>query len=553
MSSRLHSVAFALVAAAPGSGDIRIVDCLPGTFVDISATGTALDLADDDEADIATTVGNAWLAAGTARVGSNGAMRFAGMGTELDSANGTLPNAGAFGATSQVLMPFWDDIDTAGGTLGNVYWQEIGGILYVQWQNVGFFGSPAWERATFQLQVHSTGPALAQFLYTHVQGFRASNGVSATIGYQHGGGVHDAQHTFDAPGSVYDGTVLSVVNRQAATTYIASDVPGTWIDISGTGTALNPHDEFEIDIPTTVGNRLLAPGVARVGCNGAVRFGGTGNELGYTNAPIPSPLAFSSAAQVLMPFWDDIDTLSGLHGNVYWQEIGSTLIIQWHDVGFFLEPSTERASFQIQVFRGGPLVAQFLYQDVEGVRAGGGHSATIGYQTGIVASNDSQWSFNTASVSNGTVLSICYLDATVGAAFCNAYSNSTGRPGDMFATGSKSVAANDLVLHASSLPLHAFGYFLTSTSAGNVLSPGTSGNLCLVGQIGRYIGAGQVQNSGTSGSFSLAVDLTQHPTPTGVVSVAPGDTWNFQMWHRDSIGGFVVSNFTTAIQIQFDN
>jgi hypothetical protein len=278
-------MAFALVAAAPGSGDIRIVDCLPGTFVDISATGTALDLADDEEADIATTVGNAWLAAGTARVGSNGAVRFAGTGAELDSANGTLPNAGAFGATSQVLMPFWDDIDTAGGTLGNVFWQEIGGTLYVQWQNVGFSGSPAWERATFQLQVHSTGPALAQFLYTDVQRYRASSGVSATIGYQHGVSVHDAQHTFDAPGSVYDGTVLSVVDRQAATTYITSHIPGTWIDISGTGTALNPYDEFEIDIPTTVGNRLLAPGVARVGCNGAVRFGGSVTRMHPSRRP----------------------------------------------------------------------------------------------------------------------------------------------------------------------------------------------------------------------------------------------------------------------------
>jgi hypothetical protein len=539
----------------PVNVDLAIVDCIAGSFVDISGTGTALNLSDDGSASISTTVGNALLAAGSARVGSNGAVRFAGTGTSLGFTNGTIPNAGAFGLNDQVLMAFWDDVNTVGGTVGNIYWQEIGSTLYVQWANVGFFGQPATERATFQLQVHASGPALAQFIYTDVQGTRAGRGSSATIGYQDGGvGAGDAQYSFDAVNAVRNGAVVSLVNRQAATTYISSTLPGTWIEIAGTGTPLNLTDDGSAAIATTVGNGLLAAGAAQVGSNGAVRIGGTGTSLGFTNAAIPSASAFGLTSQVLMPFWDDVNTVGGTVGNIFWQQVGSTLVVQWDDVGFFGGAATDRATFQVQVFRGGPLVAQFLYQDVQGVRAASGASATIGYQAGGVAGNNVQWSFNTASVSNGSVLSICYTDAVVGTKFCLTNNNSTGVSGNMFGTGSNSVVSNNLVLHASSLPLNANGYFITSTTSLFIANPGGSlGNLCLAGSIGRYIGPGQVQNSGSSGSFSLAVNLFQHPTPTGPIAVLPGETWNFQTWHRDSVGGVSVSNFTSAIQIQFTN
>jgi len=108
------------------------------------------------------------LAAGTARVGSNGGVRFAGVGTDLGFTNGALPNISAFGG-GQALLPFWDDFNTVGGTVGNIYWQEIGGTLYVQWQDVGFFAGTATDRATFQLQVHSSGPAYAQFVFTNIE------------------------------------------------------------------------------------------------------------------------------------------------------------------------------------------------------------------------------------------------------------------------------------------------------------------------------------------------------------------------------------------------
>jgi hypothetical protein len=149
--------------------------------------------------------------------------------------------------------------------------------------------------------------------------------------------------------------------------------------------------------------------------------------------------------------------------------------------------------------------------------------------------------------------SLCYAGEFVGVNFCGpAVPNSTGSAGQISAVGSTSVAANDLRLIARRLPLGSSGFFLTSPTNGFVpFAGGAQGNLCIAGpSIGRYVGPGQVKNSGLSGSFSLDVDLTQHPTPLGFVPVAPGETWNFQCWYRDA-NPLPTSNFTDALQIMF--
>jgi hypothetical protein len=142
---------------------------------------------------------------------------------------------------------------------------------------------------------------------------------------------------------------------------------------------------------------------------------------------------------------------------------------------------------------------------------------------------------------------------TLGTAYCMTNPNSTGVPGVLSATGSAAVASNDVTLTADDLPLNAFGFFLTSRTQGFTANPGGSqGNLCLGGSIGRYVGPGQIQNSGGTGSISLVLDLAQTPTPTGLVAVVPGETWNFQGWHRDAVSGSATSNFTNGLSIAFN-
>jgi hypothetical protein len=140
----------------------------------------------------------------------------------------------------------------------------------------------------------------------------------------------------------------------------------------------------------------------------------------------------------------------------------------------------------------------------------------------------------------------------VGTSYCSANPNSTGSVGSITALGSASAAANALTLSASALPLNSFGFFMTSRTQDFVANPaGSHGNLCLGGAIGRFVGPGQVQNSGLFGSFSLALDLTQQPTPTGPTSVVAGETWSFQAWYRDSVGGQATSNFTNGVAVAF--
>ncbi|MEM6568718.1 MAG: hypothetical protein AAF726_21255 [Planctomycetota bacterium] len=145
------------------------------------------------------------------------------------------------------------------------------------------------------------------------------------------------------------------------------------------------------------------------------------------------------------------------------------------------------------------------------------------------------------------------VSTSTGTNYCGlAPANSTGASSEIRALGSIVTALNDLTVEAVSLPTNSFGYFLTSRTQGFTVNPGGSmGNLCLAGAVGRYVGPGQIQNSGSGGGFSLALDLTMTPTPGGLVAVQPGETWNFQAWHRDAVGGMATSNFTDGVAIFF--
>lgn len=148
---------------------------------------------------------------------------------------------------------------------------------------------------------------------------------------------------------------------------------------------------------------------------------------------------------------------------------------------------------------------------------------------------------------------IAMVSSGIGSNYCGpAEMNSTGASAAMSASGSTAVVDNDLTLIASNLPTNAFCFFIVSQTQGFVAMPGGSlGNLCVVSAVGRYVGPGQIQNSGTAGAASLAIDLTATPQPSGPVAVVPGDVYNFQLWYRDAIGGVAGSNFTDGLEITF--
>ena len=156
--------------------------------------------------------------------------------------------------------------------------------------------------------------------------------------------------------------------------------------------------------------------------------------------------------------------------------------------------------------------------------------------------------FDGAAFDGGRVFAFSGMD-TLGTNICGpAVLNTTGLPGRLYATGSDNAFTNDLTLTAADLPLNSNGIIVTSPEEFLVVNPGGSaGNLCIASlEIGRY--AGNVLNSGTSGSVSLTVDLTQTPHPTTIQNVTAGDTRYWQYWFRDGAS----SNFTDAVRITFN-
>jgi hypothetical protein len=138
----------------------------------------------------------------------------------------------------------------------------------------------------------------------------------------------------------------------------------------------------------------------------------------------------------------------------------------------------------------------------------------------------------------------------LGTNYCGpANTNSSGQSAVISATGFTIVAANNLTLTVSQLPLNQFGYFLNSDTQGFIPFPGGSqGNLCLGGFIGRH--TKQLGNSGSSGVLSIAVDLANLPRPSGPYQVLAGETWNFTCWFRDK-NPTATSNFSDGISITF--
>ncbi|MEZ6014171.1 MAG: zinc metalloprotease [Planctomycetota bacterium] len=139
---------------------------------------------------------------------------------------------------------------------------------------------------------------------------------------------------------------------------------------------------------------------------------------------------------------------------------------------------------------------------------------------------------------------------TLGTNYCTANANSSGMPGLLVGSGTRDLANNDFALVATQLPLNSIGFFIASrTQAFIANAGGSSGNLCVGGSTGRYLS--QLGNSGFFGQIPLAVDVHSMPQPNGNVAAQAGETWNFQLWHRDAVLGFPTSNFTDGYSITF--
>ncbi len=148
------------------------------------------------------------------------------------------------------------------------------------------------------------------------------------------------------------------------------------------------------------------------------------------------------------------------------------------------------------------------------------------------------------------VLALVEVEVGVTDGGCMAASNATGAVGGTRGLGTGIASANDLVIESFDLPPQQFTLLLASRMPGFIPGAGGSaGNLCLGGSIGRFNAS--VAAADAAGSVRTDVNLAAIPQGSGVVAAAPGETWYFQRWHRDVVGGVATSNFTTLLGITF--
>jgi len=197
--------------------------------------------------------------------------------------------------------------------------------------------------------------------------------------------------------------------------------PGTFVDISTTGgTQLaGISDDSENNIVTTIGNALIPAGNLRIGNNGALAYGVTTGDISLTNATIATgtgiPTGFPTGTiAALAPYWDDLDTLTAGGTSIWWQENAGVLYIMWKDEGHFSDVAGQSITFEVQITDqqgcGGSTI-QVIYPDTifGGTQASfdNGASATIGYvTTAATGQANALFSFNTASVTSGSVLTL---------------------------------------------------------------------------------------------------------------------------------------------------
>ncbi|QDV07331.1 hypothetical protein Poly30_28550 [Planctomycetes bacterium Poly30] len=132
---------------------------------------------------------------------------------------------------------------------------------------------------------------------------------------------------------------------------------------------------------------------------------------------------------------------------------------------------------------------------------------------------------------------------------CQTINNSTGVVGGLTAFGIETALANDIVLVASDIPLNTFGYPIVSRMSAQVIPPGAAGFRCVGGSVGRDYG--NIFNTMQTGGALLPIDLTAIPSPSGLITATAGETWYWQLWHRDSFGGALTSTFTDSIIFTF--
>lgn len=211
-------------------------------------------------------------------------------------------------------------------------------------------------------------------------------------------------------GLAWAGTVQAASYSASASTVTATTYP--WIDISTTGSGLNLSDDvtssaIALGFTFTLGNSSYTS--VRIDSNGTLQFSSAVSA--YFNSALPLNGADGRLAidAVLLPLWDDL--LPG-NGQVRYRTQGiapnRVFIVSWLAVPYYGGNSSQKATFQVQLYEQGQIV--YRYGTVDG--NGGPHNPTgsmsnpngavIGLELGD--SDYVQYARNASAVPSGTTI-----------------------------------------------------------------------------------------------------------------------------------------------------
>jgi len=190
--------------------------------------------------------------------------------------------------------------------------------------------------------------------------------------------------------------------------------------------------------------------------------------------------------------------------------------------------------------------------DYIGMSAGGGRVMPVYMATSAASAADATANVilhGPAQVICRGILCPCGNDDPTAGCGNAGIDNDTATGADMSASGSPSVAADDIVFTISGMKANQFAIIFVG--AGLDSTPAGDGRRCIGGQLVRY----PIRQSNAAGEFQLG--------PGEVVSIAqnfpagfqpqPGDTWNYQTFYRDPTGPCGATfNTTNALSVTWE-
>ena len=201
---------------------------------------------------------------------------------------------------------------------------------------------------------------------------------------------------------------------------------GATIPAGGALVAGSADDDAAVLVTTpfafSVYNNSVAAGTTlTASTNGTFQFVASNGSTEYINSALPAGV-FSTDVPTLMPYWTDL-TLQTTGGGIYTNTVGTApnrqWIVEWRGRAFAAGSTStvQTLNFAI-VFAENSPGFEYRYAQVADPKGPSGSLATVGAQAAGTGTRFTQYSFNTASITPGLVLTAAFPTCLSGFGAC---------------------------------------------------------------------------------------------------------------------------------------